>query len=179
MTRERVYEKMQFFLSVSFMKNNQVILFIILYGAKTFFKLVRKCDTTINKLRVTNMYIQLNNLASIMEGLSKQPVFYDSFRGEFFQSDNPEQQDDDRYILVTNFDEDKIMNMYIDQLNDKKIQRKILKLLSNTDYIGRFHVFINDYGLYDDFIQYSQQVKLKIAEEWCNKNNLKCTLKKN
>ncbi|GEM_PF-4256492 len=125
------------------------------------------------------MYIQLNNLASIMERFSKQQVFYDIYVGGFFESDNLKHQEDTRYILVPKFDDDKIMAMYIDQLNDRTLKYKISKLLSDNDYIRKFHHFINDHALYDDFIQYSQGVKLKIAEEWCNQNNLKYTLKSN
>lgn len=124
------------------------------------------------------MYIQLNNLVSIMEGFSKQRVYYDTSKEEFFQSNNPEYQDDIRYIIVSKYDDSKIMTMYIEQLNDRCLRDKILSLSSNVDFNQKFHHIINDQGLYNDFIQFSQKIKFRIAEEWCNNNNLKYSLKR-
>ena len=121
------------------------------------------------------MFIQINKLISIMEGFSKQKVFYDTSTGTFLQSDDLKM--DPRYVSVTKFDDIKIINMYIDQLSDKKLRRTMNGILSDDQLIAKFHRLINEKGIYNDFIHFSQEVKQEAAKEWCNKNNLKYTLK--
>jgi len=123
------------------------------------------------------MFIYLEDLIFHMEGLSNEQVLLDTISGVILANNLIENLDSLRYIPIPVFDDIEIARMYLEQLNDKKLRRQLLSTIQDPCFLHIFHVKINDSGLYNDYISFGKNQKLKFAQSWCDVHNIMSTIK--
>ena len=123
------------------------------------------------------MFIYIEDLIFYMEGLSNEQLFFDCSIGEVLTNSLLNNKDSSQCVPIPVFNDTDIIVMYLQQLNDKKLQY-LLKKVKQRDFLSIFHVAINDAGLYGDYVIFSKNQKIQIAQNWCDINNIKCTTKR-
>ena len=120
------------------------------------------------------MYIDLADLVLAMETFT-EITYLDDCTGKIMGAKGLEHEDKERFILIPKFDNEKITRDYIEQMDDHQHSEYLLSRCDEPDFGHFFHVFVNDEGLYYDYIEFSGNEANRIAMEWCNRNNIKYT----
>jgi len=115
-----------------------------------------------------------------MERFGEETVYYDTLNNTFIEGKDRVENNitHSRYIPVPTFDNDRLIESYVHQLSDKLYKRDLLNLEKGKNYRNKFHILINDMGLYDDFVHFTKNEEKKLAEAWCTENNIEFTLKR-
>ncbi len=77
---------------------------------------------------------------------------------------------------------------YINSVSYRNLKNDFLKIyfprksksfiaMNDDEFEDYFHIMINDNLLTDDWYKYEDNFKLKLLQEWCERNNISYTLK--
>lgn len=123
------------------------------------------------------MYINLHSLVPYICGVScgfininNYNVYIDCNENEFY--DNPSFLALP-YIKAPLYRE--LKNDFLEKYFPRK--SKFFKNLDNNSFEDYFHLTVNDNLLLDDWYKYEDEYKIKLLQEWCEKNNIYYTLK--
>ncbi len=122
------------------------------------------------------MYIYLEDLIFSMESFTES-TYLDKFTGKFISSNDLKPEDEEIFIRIPKFDTEKVVRDYITQLDNRQYKKYLQNQCHSNQFGQIFHRFINDKGLYDDYILFYSNATKNVAKEWCTDNNIKFTLK--
>ena len=123
------------------------------------------------------MCVVLEKLTACMDRILSVQLFLEIFSGQILTEQHCEKIEDLNYIEIPRFDEKEIERIYLEQLNDEKFSCSLLERYEDSVFSSLFHTTVNNHGLYYNYIKFAKKLKLKIAQEWCEENNIKCTSK--
>lgn len=77
------------------------------------------------------------------------------------------------FLLIPQIERNEIVERYLIKRNNKSLLRK----KGDKDFDRRFHWFIEDYQLADDWKHFEQSELIAFASEWCKQNQIEFTEK--
>ncbi len=128
------------------------------------------------------MYFQIKKKCYFFEKLSDIDLYYfnnidyqiyseEERQGLIFSGTN-EASD---FLLIPQINRNEIVKKYLSQKNNKNLLRKE----EDKDFDRKFHWYIEDNHLVDDWNRFEQSELIAFASEWCKQNQIKFTLKYN
>lgn len=104
------------------------------------------------------------------------PDNYDELSDEEKEKLNiPDYEDLNIYILpdYEDLNHKEIMTLYVkSNVNDKEIRKALFYALRNYDYMDKFYNNLRKYGLFTDYLEYSNYYYEQIIRDWKIKNNI-------
>lgn len=104
------------------------------------------------------------------------PDNYDELSDEEKEKLNiPDDKDLNIYILpdYEDLNHKEIMTLYVKRnINDKEIRKALFYALRNYDYMDKFYNNLRKYGLFTDYLEYSNYYYEQIIRDWKIKNNI-------
>lgn len=122
------------------------------------------------------MYVYISDLAVAMSGVTNN-MYLDISTGAFLlKKDLPSSKN---YLRIPRIDSNSLALEYIGEKSvPQKTKRKLKKFTEDPKFGSYFHRTVNDEGLYDDWSEFQKKREYEIAENWCNANNIRYSLKK-
>jgi len=126
------------------------------------------------------MYLQLKQVIYYFEKiLTPSNNYFNIFNYQFFSKE--ERQDLintdiyrlDDFLPVPQLDRDDIVIAFLDKHNEKKMIREAL----NGNLFHKFHWYVEDNKLVDDWELFEKEELLRFAMGWCEQNHINYTCK--
>ena len=102
--------------------------------------------------------------------LADYQIYTSEERQELINSDTYLRDD---FLPIPQIDRDVIVRKYIDQFN----RHSRLERLNGDDFFHKFHWFIEDNRLTEDWSKFEEKELLLFAVAWCEHNQIKYTAK--
>lgn len=126
-----------------------------------------------------NMYYKtdINSIVKPFDYLKKYiPDNYDELSDEEARKLNiPDYENLNIYMLpaYNDLNHKDIMTLYVKKnINDKEIRKVLFYTLRNYDYMDKFYDNLRRYGLFKDYLEYSNYYYEQIIRDWKIKNNI-------
>lgn len=119
----------------------------------------------------------INSIVNPYDYIKKYiPDNYDELSDEEINKLNiPSYKDLNIYMLprYNNLNHKDIMTLYVKKnINDKEIRKVLFYALRNYDYMEKFYNNLRKYGLFKDYLDYSNYYYKQIIKDWKIKNNI-------
>lgn len=88
----------------------------------------------------------------------------------FINNDTCEEND---FIIIPQLERIEIVEKYLNNINNKSLLLK----KKNKDFYSKFHWFIEDNHLVDDWNHFEKNELIVFASAWCNQNKINYTIK--
>lgn len=108
------------------------------------------------------MCVSLGDLTCYIDSYNKAYININTYFAGY-QHEIKSDTDAPEWVLLPQADENVIKQSYI-ELNSK--------FFTKDETLHTFHIKLNDYGLYDDWISFLEGKLLELAEDFCKKNGI-------
>lgn len=121
-----------------------------------------------------NMFIRLSDLISYIEDVNNM-YFINLDTYEIYNaSENTSVNDTKLFLQIPNIDINQVRSIFSEKYSKIKGRYKLKKALDNDN---KFYNTLEQFELIDEWDNFKHEYLLKIAENWCNANNIICTHK--
>ncbi len=122
------------------------------------------------------MFVELRDIKFSMNWSSTS--YLNIFTGEIKERYELSEEEFNDCIEIPLANIREIKERFIDSINHKPFKNKF-RNIQDEEFESVFHRQINEFTLCDEWYDYESQELGKLAEEWCNKNNIKYSNKQN
>lgn len=120
------------------------------------------------------MFIRLSDLICYIEDIDNKYIINLNTYEIYKASENTSVNDTKLFLEIPNIDINQVRSIFSEKYSKIKGRYKLKKVLDNDN---KFYNTLEQFELIDEWDNFKHEYLLKLAENWCNANNIICTHK--